>query len=60
MTQMSPDKSMGLICLVHSVVNMFSQGKIFTDGNSKIFATVHNFQGMALYLVAGIDLSPSV
>ena len=26
----------------------------------KIFATVHHFQGMAAYLVAGIDKSPSV
>ena len=39
---------------------MFSPVKSFTDGNSKILATVHHFQGMAVYLVAGIDLSPSV
>ena len=55
MTQISPDKSKGLVGLVHSVINMFSPGKIVTDGNSKILATVHHFQGMAVYLVAGID-----
>ena len=55
MTQISPDKSKGLVGLVYSVVNMFSPGKSFTDGNSKIFATVHHFQGMSVYLVAGID-----
>ena len=51
---------MGLVALVHSVVNMFSPDKIFTDGDSKNFATVHHFQGIAVYLVPGIDKSPSV
>ena len=44
-----------LALFIVSVVNMFSPGKIFTDGNSKILATVHHFQDMAMYLVAGID-----
>ena len=46
------NKSKGLVGLVNSDVNMFSQGKVFIDGDSKVFATVHHFQGMALYLVA--------
>ena len=54
-TQISPDKSKGLVCLVHSVVNMLSPVKIFTDGNSRILTTVNHFQGMAMYLEAGID-----
>ena len=32
-----------------------SHTKIIFNGDSEIFATVHHFQSMAVYLVAGID-----
>ena len=44
-----------VVSLVHHVINMLSLCKIFTDGDSKVFITVHHCRCVTMDLVAGID-----
>ena len=39
---------------------MLSPGKVFADGDSKIFAAVYHFQDVTVDLVAGVDYLSSV
>ena len=62
-TEVSSDKSqclVDLVGIVDRVLNLFSPGEVFADGDAQVFTAVYHLQRMSMNVVVGVGYMSSI